>query len=40
MALVTAGYEVIRVTWHQLNEEPLAVVAVIATALGRGRRPG
>jgi very-short-patch-repair endonuclease len=40
MALVAAGYEVIRVSWHQLNEEPLAVVAVIATALGRGRRPG
>ncbi len=40
MALVTAGYEVIRVSWHQLNEEPLTVVAVIAAALGRGRRPG
>jgi very-short-patch-repair endonuclease len=40
MALVAAGYEVIRVSWHQLNEEPLAVVAVIATALGRGRHPG
>jgi very-short-patch-repair endonuclease len=40
MALTAAGYTVIRVTWRQLNEEPLAVVAVIATALGRGRQPG
>jgi very-short-patch-repair endonuclease len=30
-----AGYEVIRVTWRQLNEEPLRVVAAIAMALGR-----
>ena len=40
MALMAAGYRVIRVTWRQLTEEPLAVVAVIATALGRGRPPG
>jgi very-short-patch-repair endonuclease len=40
MALTAAGYRVIRVSWRQLNEEPLAVVAVIATALGRGRQPG
>jgi very-short-patch-repair endonuclease len=40
MALVAAGYRVIRVTWRQLTEEPLAVVAVVATALGRGRHPG
>jgi very-short-patch-repair endonuclease len=30
-----AGYEVIRFTWRQLNEEPLRVVAAIAMALGR-----
>ncbi len=40
MALTAAGYRVIRVTWRQLTGEPLAVVAVIATALGRGRLPG
>jgi very-short-patch-repair endonuclease len=40
MALVAAGYRVIRVSWRQLNAEPLAVVGVIATALGGGRRPG
>jgi very-short-patch-repair endonuclease len=40
MALVAAGYHVIRVSWRQLNEEPLEVVAAIATALGRGRHPG
>jgi very-short-patch-repair endonuclease len=40
MALMAAGYRVIRVTWRQLCNEPLAVVAVIATALGRGRSPG
>ncbi len=40
LALTAAGYTVIRVTWRQLCSEPLAVVAVIATALGRGRLPG
>jgi very-short-patch-repair endonuclease len=40
MALVAAGYDVIRVSWRQLNEEPLAVVGAIAAALGRGRHPG
>jgi very-short-patch-repair endonuclease len=40
MALMAAGYRVIRVTWRQLSDEPLAVVAAIATALGRGRPPG
>ena len=32
-AHVLAGYRVIRVTWRQLTEEPLAVVATIARAL-------
>jgi very-short-patch-repair endonuclease len=32
-AHVAAGYTVIRVTWRQLNEEPLAVIATIARAL-------
>jgi hypothetical protein len=32
-AHVAAGYRVIRVTWHQLIETPLAVVATIAGAL-------
>jgi very-short-patch-repair endonuclease len=32
--LVAAGYRVIRVTWRQLTEEPLAVVATLAAALG------
>ncbi len=40
MALVAAGYDVIRVSWRQLNDEPLAVVGAIAAALGRGRHPG
>lgn len=40
MALTAAGYTVIRVSWCQLQRERLAVVAVIATALGRGRVPG
>jgi very-short-patch-repair endonuclease len=40
MALAAAGYLVIRVTWRQLNEEPLAVAAAIASALGPRRRPG
>jgi very-short-patch-repair endonuclease len=34
-AHVAAGYVVIRFTWRQLNEEPLAVVATIARALDR-----
>jgi very-short-patch-repair endonuclease len=29
-----AGYDVIRFTWRQLNEEPLRVIAVIAMAIG------
>jgi very-short-patch-repair endonuclease len=33
-AHVLAGYRVIRITWRQLTEEPLAVVATIARALG------
>jgi very-short-patch-repair endonuclease len=32
--LVAAGYRVIRVTWRQLTEQPLTVVARIARALG------
>jgi very-short-patch-repair endonuclease len=32
--LVAAGYRVIRVTWRQLEHEPLVVVARIAQALG------
>jgi very-short-patch-repair endonuclease len=40
MALAAAGYRVLRVTWRQLMNEPLAVVAMIAIALGRGRSPG
>ena len=31
--LVAAGYRVIRVTWRQLTEEPLAVVATLSAAL-------
>jgi len=34
-ALVAAGYTVIRVTWRQIEEEPLAVVALLARLLGR-----
>lgn len=33
-AHVLAGYRVIRVTWRQLTNEPLAVVATVARALG------
>ncbi len=33
-AHVLAGYRVIRVTWRQLNDEPLAVATTIARALG------
>jgi very-short-patch-repair endonuclease/predicted transcriptional regulator of viral defense system len=36
MTLVAAGYLVIRVTWRQLTEEPLAVAATIASALAAG----
>jgi very-short-patch-repair endonuclease len=35
MALENAGYHVIRITWRQLVEDPLAVVAQIARALER-----
>lgn len=35
MVLADAGYEVIRITWHQLTEEPYVVIAHIARALGR-----
>jgi very-short-patch-repair endonuclease len=35
-ALMTAGYRVVRVTWRQLVDEPLAVLVVIATALSAG----
>ncbi len=31
----TAGYEVFRFTWRQLEQEPLRVIAVIAMAMGR-----
>jgi very-short-patch-repair endonuclease len=31
--LIAAGYRVIRVTWRQLEEEPLAVIARVAQAL-------
>jgi very-short-patch-repair endonuclease len=33
--LVAAGHAVVRVTWRQLTERPLVVVAVIAKALAR-----
>jgi very-short-patch-repair endonuclease len=32
-----AGYQVIRITWRQLTEEPFVVVAIIAGALQGGR---
>jgi very-short-patch-repair endonuclease len=35
-ALVAAGYTVIRVTWRQLEDEPLAVVALLARLIRRG----
>lgn len=35
MALVAAGFTVIRVTWHQLCEEAIMVASTIARALGR-----
>jgi very-short-patch-repair endonuclease len=34
--LVAAGYRVIRITWRQLTEQPLRVIAILAQALGRG----
>ena len=37
-AHVLAGYRVIRITWRQLDEEPLTVVATIAAALSAGGR--
>jgi very-short-patch-repair endonuclease len=39
MALADAGYQVIRVTWRQFTEEPLALVAHLARALDRATRP-
>lgn len=33
--LANAGYQVLRFTWRRLREEPLAVIAAIARALGR-----
>jgi very-short-patch-repair endonuclease len=33
--LIAAGYVVIRVTWRQLTERPMTVVASIATTLAR-----
>jgi very-short-patch-repair endonuclease len=33
--LAAAGYQVIRVTWRQIEDEPLAVVARIAQAMAR-----
>ncbi|HET7048114.1 MAG TPA: DUF559 domain-containing protein [Solirubrobacteraceae bacterium] len=40
LALTAAGYRVIRVSWRQLTQEPLALVAVISAALSLGREPG
>ena len=37
-AHIAAGYTVIRVTWRQLTEEPLAVVATISHVLARQSR--
>jgi very-short-patch-repair endonuclease len=37
-AHIAAGYTVIRVTWRQLTEEPLAVVATISRVLARESR--
>ena len=36
-AHVLAGYRVIRITWRQLDEEPLTVIATIAAALSASR---
>jgi very-short-patch-repair endonuclease len=38
--LVAAGYRVIGVTWRQLVEKPIAVAALIASALTATRAPG
>ena len=38
LALQEAGYLVIRITWRQLEHEPLAVIAHIARALDRRAR--
>jgi very-short-patch-repair endonuclease len=38
MALRDAGYEVIRISWRQLTEEPFVVIAHIARALDRAAR--
>jgi very-short-patch-repair endonuclease len=38
--LIAAGYRVVRVTWMQLQHEPLRVAAAIAAALTAGRAPG
>jgi len=35
--LIAAGYTVIRITWHQLTNEPYKVVAAIAQALASAR---
>jgi very-short-patch-repair endonuclease len=40
LALTAAGYRVIRVSWRQLTQEPMALVAVISSALSLGRHPG
>jgi very-short-patch-repair endonuclease len=40
LALTAAGYRVIRVSWRQLTQEPLALIAVISAALSLGREPG
>jgi very-short-patch-repair endonuclease len=40
MVLRDAGYEVIRVTWRQIVEQPLRVVAHIARALARSQFVG
>jgi hypothetical protein len=34
--LIAAGYRVVRVTWRQLRDEPMAVIARIAQALVAG----
>lgn len=37
-AHIAAGYTVLRFTWRQLENEPLRVIAVIATAIGAARQ--
>jgi very-short-patch-repair endonuclease len=39
LALTAAGYRVIRISWHQLTQEPFALVAVISAALSDSRKP-